>query len=232
VVAEGLSVKLPVTGVMVSAMVVVAVSAPDVPVIVTVEVPAVAVLLAVNVTTLVAVAGLVPNVAVTPLGSPDAARVTLPANGLTSATVMVSVPLEPCAMDRVAAEALSEKLPVTGVIVSAMMVVAVSAPDVPVIVTVDVPAVAVLLAVNVTTLVAVAGLVPNVAVTPLGRPEAVSDTLPVNPPTSVTAIESVPLLPWAIVSAVGVGVSVNFSVGGEEGGVPVPMMMPRPFVPR
>jgi hypothetical protein len=76
-------------------MVVVAVSAPEVPVMVTVDVPAVAVLLAVSVSALVPVVGLVPNEAVTPLGNPDAARVTLPVNGLTSVTVMVSVPLLP-----------------------------------------------------------------------------------------------------------------------------------------
>ena len=62
---------------------------------VTVDVPAVAVLLAVSVSALVPVVGLVPNEAVTPLGNPDAARVTLPVNGLTSVTVMVSVPLLP-----------------------------------------------------------------------------------------------------------------------------------------
>jgi hypothetical protein len=80
---------------MVSEMVVVSVSVPDAPVMVTVDVPAVAVLLAVNVTTLELVdeAGL--NTAVTPLGKPDAAKDTLPANGLTSVTVMVSVPLAP-----------------------------------------------------------------------------------------------------------------------------------------
>jgi len=48
-------------------------------------------------------------------------------------------------------------------------VVAVKLPEVPVIVTVAVPVVAVALAVNVSTLVPVVGLVPNVAVTPLGK---------------------------------------------------------------
>ena len=52
-----------------------------------------------------------PNVAVTPVGSPVAARVTLPANGLTSVTVIVSVPLAPWAIDRVDAEGASLKLP-------------------------------------------------------------------------------------------------------------------------
>ena len=76
-------------------MVVDAVSVPEVPVMVIVEVPAAAVAATVNVTTLVEVAGLVPKAAVTPVGNPVAARVTLPANGLTSVTVIVSVPVAP-----------------------------------------------------------------------------------------------------------------------------------------
>ncbi len=63
-----------------------------------------------------------------------------------------------------------------------------SVPEVPVIVTDAVPVVAVLLAVNVTTLVEVVGLVPKAAVTPEGRPEAESVTLPVNPPEGVSVI--------------------------------------------
>src|ERR1035441_2073718 len=170
-------------------IVVVALSEPEVPVMVTVDVPAVAVALAVNVSTLVEVAGLVPNAAVTPLGKPLAARVTEPLNGLTSVTVMVSVPLALWAIDRLADEALSEKLPVdVAVTVSAMVVVALSEPEVPVMVTVDVPAVAVALAVNVSTLVEVAGLVPNAAVTPLGKPLAARVTEPLNGLTSVTVM--------------------------------------------
>jgi hypothetical protein len=98
-------------------MVVVAVNEPEVPVMVTVEVPAVAVELAVKVSTLVLVAGLVPNAAVTPLGRPEAARVTEPVNGLTSVTVMVSLPLAPCAIDRADADGFSVKLPVDDVTV-------------------------------------------------------------------------------------------------------------------
>jgi len=79
--------------------------------------------------------------------------------------------------------------------VSVIVVEAVREPDVPLIVTVNVPAVAVLLADSVSTLVLVVGLVPNDAVTPLGRPEAARVTLPVNPPTSVTVMVSVALLP-------------------------------------
>jgi hypothetical protein len=177
-------------------MVVVALNVPEVPVMVTVAAPVVAVLLAVSVSTLLPVVGLVPNAAVTPVGNPDAARVTLPVKGLTSVTVMVSVPLLPCVIAKVAAERESVKLPVLAALtVSAMVVDAVRVPDVPVMVTVDEPVVAVLLAVSVSTLLPVVGLVPNAAVTPLGNPDAARVTLPVKGLTSVTEIVSVPLLP-------------------------------------
>lgn len=99
----------------VSVMVVVADRTPEVPVIVIVEAPPTTQLVelpAVSVSTLLPVAGLVPKVAVTPLGSPDAASVTGPAKLPESITLMVSVALAPCASDRVDAEGLSEKLPV------------------------------------------------------------------------------------------------------------------------
>jgi hypothetical protein len=94
----------------VRASVVLALKLPEVPVIVTVAVPVVAVALAVSVSTLVPVVGLVPNAAVTPLGSPDAARVTLPVNPFTSCTVMVLVPLPPCVIVRLVGESESVKL--------------------------------------------------------------------------------------------------------------------------
>ena len=72
-------------------MVVLRVKAPDVPVMVTVEVPVVAVLLAVNVTVLLVV--VLPGLkdAVTPLGRPEADKLTLPLNPFTGLTVMVLV---------------------------------------------------------------------------------------------------------------------------------------------
>ena len=197
----------------VSAIVVLAVSDPEVPVIVTVDVPVVAELLAVRVSTLLPVVGFVPNEAVTPLGSPDAASVTLPVKPPTSVTVMVSVALLPCATESAVGEAASVKLGLVLVLtVNAMDVVAVNVPDVPVIVTVDEPVVAVLLAVNVKTLVLVVGFVPNDAVTPLGSPEAARVTLPVKPPTSVTVIVSVALLPCVIESELGEAASVKLGV--------------------
>jgi hypothetical protein len=96
--------------VIVRAIVVVAVKLPDVPVMVTVAVPVVAVLLAVSVRTLEPVVGFVPNAAVTPLGKPDAARVTLPLNPLTSVTEIVLEPLLPCVTDRLLGEADRVKL--------------------------------------------------------------------------------------------------------------------------
>ena len=63
------------------------------------------------------------------------------------------------------------------------------------IVTVEVPVVAVELAVNVATLVDVVGLVPKLAVTPAGRPEADRVTLPVKPPEGVTVMVLFPLVP-------------------------------------
>ena len=77
-----MSVKLPVPVTASVKVVVTGVSVPEVPVTVTVNAPVVAVLLAVRVSTLDPVVGLVPNAEVTPLGNPDAARVTLPLNPL------------------------------------------------------------------------------------------------------------------------------------------------------
>jgi hypothetical protein len=74
-------------------------------------------------------------------------------------------------------------------------VVAVVLPLVPVTVIVNAPVVAELPAVSVSTLELVDEVGLNEAVTPLGRPDAVNATLPVNPPVSVTVMVSVALLP-------------------------------------
>ena len=63
--------------------------------IVTVEVPVAAVLLAVRVKELVVVAEIGLKDAVTPLGKPDAAKLTLPVKPFRGATVMVLEPLDP-----------------------------------------------------------------------------------------------------------------------------------------
>src|ERR1700733_6548082 len=96
--------------------------------------------------------------------------------------------------------------------VSASFVVAVKLPEVPVIVTVADPVVAVPLAVSVSPLDPGVGFVATAAVPPLGRPDAARVTLPVNPPTSVTVIVLVPLLPWVIVRLLGESDSVKLGV--------------------
>ena len=71
---------------------------PDVPFTVTVTAPVVAALpaVSVNVLVLVVLRGL--NDAVTPLGRPDADKLTLPLKPLCGTTVMVLAPLAPCAI--------------------------------------------------------------------------------------------------------------------------------------
>jgi hypothetical protein len=112
--------------------------------------------------------------------------------------------------------------------VRASVVVAVRLPEVPVMVTVAVPVVAVLLAVRVSTLVPVVGFVPNDAVTPLGRPDAASATLPVNPPRSVTVIVLVPLLPWVIERLLGESESVKLGVADPANRLMIPVVFGLP----
>jgi len=82
-------------------------------------------------------------------------------------------------------------------------VVAVKLPDVPVTVTVTVPVAAVLLAVSVNVLVLAVLLGLNDAVTPLGRPDADSPTLPLKPFCGVTVMALAPLVPCTIVKLFG-----------------------------
>ena len=153
---------------------------PEIPVMVTVTVPVVAMLLAVNVNVLVLVVLLGLKDVVTPLGRPEADKLTLPLKPFCGVTVIVLVPLAPCVMARLFGDAESVKFG-GAVTVSEIVVVFDKLPEVPVTVTVNVPVAAVLLAVsvNVLVLVVVPGL--NDAVTPLGRPEADKLTLPLKP---------------------------------------------------
>ena len=91
---EAFRVKLG-AGLTVKAIVVNAVRLPEVPLIMSVAVPVVAALLAVSVSTLLPVVGLVAKTAVTPLGNPDAAKVTLPVNPFSLVTDRVDVPDAP-----------------------------------------------------------------------------------------------------------------------------------------
>lgn len=216
VAAEGEIVKACDTGTArVREMVVVAVKAPETPVIVIVAVPAVDAQLDVSVSTLLPAVALGLNAAVIPLGRPDADRVTLPENPPASVTVIVSVALLPGVTVRAVAVGVSVKLPPLDT-VRVKVVVAVMVPEVPVMVTVDVPAAAVLLAVNVTTLELAdeAGL--NDAVTPVGNPVAEKVTAPENEPTSVTAIVSVPLPPFPIERVADEGLRVKLPLAAPQ----------------
>ena len=77
-------------------IVVVLVKLAEVPVMVTETVPMVAALLAVSVIALAVLAGFGLNDAVTPLGSPDADKVTLPLKPFCGVTVIVLAPFPPC----------------------------------------------------------------------------------------------------------------------------------------
>lgn len=92
--------------------VVVFVKPPDVavPVTVTVKVPTVAVFMAESVKRLLAVAGFVPKVGVTPFGKPAAVKLTLPLKPLRVLIEMVVEPEVPCTMVRFAGEAERRKL--------------------------------------------------------------------------------------------------------------------------
>jgi hypothetical protein len=195
--AEGVSVKPPVGEVTVSVKVAVTgVSAPEVPVTVIVEVPAAAELPTARVRTLEVVDDVGLNAAVTPLGSPDTAKDTLPVKGLISFTAIVSVPLELWAIETVDAEGVSVNPPVPETTLSVNEVGAVMLPEVPVTVTVYAPVAVELPTVSVRTLEVVDDVGLKAEVTPLGSPDALKETVPVNPPKSVTVMVSVPLVPW------------------------------------
>jgi len=153
--------------------------------------------------------------ALTPLGRPEADRLTVPLNPFCGVTVIVLVPLAPCVMVKLLGEADSVKFGVgTGFTVRETVVVLVRLPEVPVMVTVTVPVVAVLLAVSVKMLVAVVGFGLKDAVTPLGKPEADKLTLPLKPFCGVTVIVLVPLAPCVMVKLLGEAKSVKLGVEG------------------
>ena len=84
---------------------------PDIPVMVTEAVPVAAVLLAVSVNVLVLVVLLGLNDAVTPLGRPDADKLTLPLKPFCGVTVMVLAPLAPCVMLKLLGDTERVKFP-------------------------------------------------------------------------------------------------------------------------
>ena len=86
------------------------VTPPEVPVTVTVKVPVVAVPVADKVRTLLAVAGFVPKTALTPLGQPEAVKLTLPLKPLRGLIEMVVEPEAPCRMVKLAGDTERRKL--------------------------------------------------------------------------------------------------------------------------
>src|SRR5882724_2995780 len=183
-------------------MVVVFVKLPDEPVTVTVTVPVAAVPLAVSVKVLVLAVLLGLNDAVTPLGRPDADKLTLLLKPFSGVTVMVLVPVVPCASVKLFGDAEKAKF-AGGFTVREIVGVLVKLPDVPVTVTVTVPVAAVLLAVSVKVLVPAVLLGLNDAVTPLGRPDADKLTLLLKPFCGVTVMALAPVVPCASVKLFG-----------------------------
>jgi len=175
---------------------------PDEPVTVTVTVPVVAVLLAVSVNVLVLPVLLGLNDAVTPLGRPDADKLTLPLKPFSGVTVMVLVPVVPCAIVKLLGEEERVKFG-GGVTVRESVVLCDKLPETPVTVTVTVPVVAVLLAVSVKVLVPAVLLGLNDAVTPLGRPDADKLTLLLKPFSGVTVMVLAPFVPWTTLRVLG-----------------------------
>jgi hypothetical protein len=216
------------------------VKVPEVPVTVTVTEPVVAVLLAVSVKVLLPVVLLGLKDAVTPAGSPEADKLTLPVKPLTGVTEMVLVPLAPCTMDRVFGEAEREKLGTTAAVtVRETVVELVKVPEVPVTVTLTEPVVAVLLAVSVKVLVLVVLLGLKDAVTPAGSPEADKLTLPVKPLTGVTEMVLVPLAPCTMDKVFGEAEREKLGTGPPVGqlftklvafSVPMPVAKSQPVI--
>jgi len=105
---------------------------PDVPVTVTVTGPVVAVLLAVKVSVLVPAVLLGLNDAVTPLGRPDADKLTLLLKPLSGVIVMVLVPVAPCTIVKLLGEAETEKVGcgATAVVIKTLSKVAVASAEV------------------------------------------------------------------------------------------------------
>lgn len=194
------------------------------------NVPVVAELLTLKVRALVVVAGFVPNEAVVPLPMPLAESVTAAVKPPEGRIVMVLEPREPRLTVRLVGEADKLKLPdVEEFTVSRIVVELFRLPETPVMVTVTVPVAAVLLAVNVRRLVDVAGFVPNVAVTPDGRPEADSVTLPAKPLTGLTVIVVLPEPPRVTVMLAGEADKLKFAVAEASALInPLPFGLPQP----
>jgi len=155
--------------------------------------------LAVSVSVLVEVALAGLKAAVTPEGKPPIVRFTAPVKPFTGVTVMVLDPWVPCMTLRLAGAAANET-PGGLFTVRPIVTEADDVPAVPVTLTVAVPVVAADAAVSVTVLVVAVLEGLNEAVTPAGRPDALSVTLPLKPLLGVTVMVSVTLAPCITLS--------------------------------
>lgn len=103
-------------------------------------------------------------------------------------------------------------------------------PDVPVIVNAVAPTVAEPLAVKVSTVLPLAGLGLNEAVTPLGRPEAEKVTLPLNPSSGLMVMVVVTWLPCVTLTVFGEGDKVKSGPAGPVSALirSAPFGLPQP----
>jgi hypothetical protein len=151
------------------------------------------------------------NDPITPAGKPESVTVTALVKPLRGVNVRVLVPVVPRAMLSEVGDA--DNVNVGGALmVSAMVVLLLSAPDVPVMVTVGPAAPALADAVKVTVLWP-AETAPKVAVTPAGNPEAASATVPLKPFRALIAMLLVPLVPG--LNATLAGVAERVKLAGE-----------------
>ena len=183
-----------------SVIVAVFVRALALPVMVTAKVPILAALLTVKVNVLVLLVLVGLKDAVTPLGSPETDKLTVPLKPFCGVTEIMLVPLAASRTLTLPGEADSVNVP-TLFTVRETVVVMVNRPAVPVMVTLVVPVAAVPLAVNVNVLVFAVLVGLKDAVTPLGSPEADKLTLPLKPFRGTTVIVLAPLPPCVTVTA-------------------------------
>lgn len=165
------------------------------------------------------VTGFVEKAAVTPVGKPVVVSVVAELKLFWLVMVTVLVPVPPCVTATDEGEAPMVKFGVAAAFtVRAMLVVWVVVPEVPVTVTVAAPVVAVAEAVSVSVDVAVplaggvTGFVENAAVTPLGKPEALSVVAALKPFRLVIVMVLVPFEPCVMVSDEGAAPTLKSGV--------------------
>jgi hypothetical protein len=178
-----------------------AVNAPETPLTVMGKLPAVAVVFAVKVTRLVPAAFGAANDAVTPLGSPDAERITLLLKPFCGMTATVPVAVAPRGNPRLAGS--KDRVKLGAVMVSPMVVALVNAPEAPFTIAVYVPGVTVLLALKTRDVLAVVLDGLKTAVKPVGKPDTEKLTLPLKPLEPTTLMVLLPLPARAIVRLLG-----------------------------